>query len=87
MYWQDFERLVVSICDRILGTGTIHFSDGPDGGRDAAFTGRAENYPSSTKPWEGSFVIQAKHCKNPNAYAHSYITCILIAISGEVSNG
>jgi hypothetical protein len=61
----DFEKLVVLICERILGTGTINFTEGIDGGRDAVFKGRADHFPSSSNPWEGKIVIQAKHFKNP----------------------
>ncbi len=35
---KEFENLVALICEKILGTGTIVFSDGKDGGRDALFT-------------------------------------------------
>ena len=31
--WQEFENIVISICEEILGTGTIKFADGKDGGR------------------------------------------------------
>ena len=65
--WQEFEKLVVLICERILGTGTINFSAGPDGGRDGKFIGKAENFPSKAAPWEGRFIIQAKHTKRPEA--------------------
>lgn len=64
---RTFELLVASICEEILGTGTIIFSEGKDGGRDAKFTGRANKFPSETKPWEGKFVIQAKHTIKPFA--------------------
>lgn len=66
LHWQDFEKLVILICERILGTGTINFSTGPDGGRDGKFTGKAEKFPSKTGPWEGKFIIQAKHTEKPN---------------------
>jgi len=58
---KEFELLVVSICEDILGAGTINFSEGKDGGRDAKFTGKANKYPSESQPWEGKFIIQAKH--------------------------
>lgn len=58
---KEFEKLVALICEQILGTGTITFSDGKDGGRDAKFTGKANKFPSEVKPWEGRFIIQAKH--------------------------
>ncbi len=56
-----FEGLVVRICHEILGFGTISFSSGPDGGRDAFFEGTARRFPSEADPWVGQFVIQAKH--------------------------
>ncbi len=67
LHWQEFEDLVILICERILGPGTINFSTGPDGGRDGKFIGKAENFPSKTGPWEGKFIIQAKHTEKPTA--------------------
>ncbi len=64
---QEFEELVICLCQKILGTGTIHFSTGPDGGRDALFNGTAENFPSASNPWHGRFIIQAKHTEKPLA--------------------
>lgn len=63
----SFERLINRICQKILGTGVIEFSPGPDGGRDGKFTGKATKFPSSTDCWEGKFIIQAKHTINPIA--------------------
>ena len=63
----DFESLVNDVCQKILGTGTVRFSQGPDGGRDGRFEGTAENLPSSQDPWSGKFIIQAKHTTNPIA--------------------
>lgn len=63
----DFECLVNDICQKILGTGTVRFSKGPDGGRDGRFDGTAEKLPSSQNPWSGKFIIQAKHTANPIA--------------------
>ncbi len=57
----QFERLVVAICTYLLGEGVQGFSKGPDGGKDARFVGRAERFPSSSAPWEGRMVVQAKH--------------------------
>ena len=64
---EDFESLSVLICEQILGAGTIVFSSGKDGGRDAKFTGKADIFPSKSKPWDGKFIIQAKHTTNPVA--------------------
>ncbi len=63
----DFEELVVKICHEILGLGTISFSSGPDGGRDAYFDGTAQRFPSKADPWTGKFVIQAKHTERADA--------------------
>lgn len=41
LHASEFENLVNSICQKILGTGVISFSDGKDGGRDGKFTGTA----------------------------------------------
>ncbi len=65
--WQDFEDLVVQICHKLLGLGTLQFSTGADGGRDAYFEGTAARYPSSQEPWSGKLVIQAKHTEKADA--------------------
>ena len=63
----EFENLVALICHKVLGTGTVIFSVGKDGGKDARFNGKANNFPSKSKPWEGKIVIQAKHTLRANA--------------------
>jgi len=64
---QEFEALVIHICQKLLGNGTLNFSQGPDGGRDGKFEGTSNQYPSSASPWAGKFIIQAKKKDNPNA--------------------
>jgi len=64
---QEFEALVIQICQKVLGIGTINFSEGPDGGRDGKFEGTSNQYPSAASPWTGKFIIQAKKTNNPNA--------------------
>ena len=64
---KNFENLVALICEEILGTGIIIFSEGKDGGRDAKFTGTANRFPSEKAPWNGKFIIQAKHTTKPEA--------------------
>ena len=56
---KSFERLIQAICIRILGAGTTIFGSGPDGGREATYTGAAP-FPSSSEKWNGYIVIQAK---------------------------
>lgn len=63
----EFETLVAAICCFVLGTGTVVFAAGRDGGRDGAFTGLATKFPSSASPIGGAFIIQAKHTSNPVA--------------------
>lgn len=64
---EDFEKLVCDICQEILGTGTISFSQGPDGGRDGRFNGTSNKFPSESKKWSGKFIIQAKKKSSPTA--------------------
>jgi len=59
--------LVCAICHHILGTGTIVFATGRDGGRDALFVGTAAKFPSENSPLQGKFIVQAKHTGNPAA--------------------
>ena len=63
----QFEALVVELCVYLLGEGTHGFSTGPDEGRDSRFEGTAARFPSTAKPLDGKFVIQAKHTESPIA--------------------
>ena len=63
----NFENLVNTICQEILGTAVVSFSKGKDGGKDGRFEGTANNYPSNSENWSGKFIIQAKHTSNPIA--------------------
>ena len=62
----QFEKLVVFLCQRLLGISVQGFAEGPDGGRDAKFVGTAELYPSKAHPWAGTTIIQAKHTNGYN---------------------
>lgn len=66
---EQFERLIVALCQRLLGISVQGFSKGPDGGRDARFEGTAELHPSKVAPWTGTTIIQAKHT---NGYNRSF---------------
>jgi hypothetical protein len=61
LYPQQFEKLVVAICQSLLGVGVQEFSTGPDGGRDARFEGTANCFPSEKSPLVGKTIVQAKH--------------------------
>ena len=55
-----FEQLVLALAIHILGPGITAFGDGPDGGREASFSGR-QQYPNLADPWDGYGVLQAKY--------------------------
>lgn len=62
----QFERLVVLLCQHLFGISVQGFAKGPDGGRDGRFVGTAELHPSRANPWRGTTVIQAKHTNGVN---------------------
>ena len=63
---EQFETLVVLLCQRLLGISVQGFATGPDGGRDGKFVGTAELHPSRAEPWKGITIIQAKHTNGFN---------------------
>ena len=65
---EQFERLIVLLCQRLLGISVQGFATGPDGGRDAKFVGTAELHPSKVDPWSGTTIIQAKHTNGYNRH-------------------
>lgn len=62
----QFEQLVVLLCQRLLGMAVQGFAKGVDGGRDAKFVGTAQLLPSTAAPWVGTTIIQAKHTTGYN---------------------
>lgn len=62
----QFEGLVVAVCQFLLGVAVQGFAGGPDGGRDAKFMGTAELHPSKAEPWKGTVIVQAKHTNGLN---------------------
>lgn len=64
----QFEELIVLICQKLLGISVQGFATGPDGGRDAKFVGTAELHPSRSAPWQGTTIIQAKHTNACNSH-------------------
>lgn len=62
----QFETLIVLLCQRLLGIAVQGFAKGPDGGRDAKFVGTAEQFPSRSALWVGTTIIQAKHTVGTN---------------------
>lgn len=64
----QYEQLVVFICQELLGISVQGFAKGPDGGRDAKFVGTADLFPSKSSPWVGTVIIQAKHTNGYNKH-------------------
>lgn len=62
----QFEKLIVLLCQRLLGMSVQGFAKGVDGGRDAKFVGTAQLLPSTAAPWVGTTIIQAKHTSGFN---------------------
>lgn len=68
---RNFEHLIQALSKKIIGEGLSVFGTGPDGQREATFNGKAP-YPSSTEPWDGYWIIQAKF-KEPNTKKPDYL--------------
>lgn len=62
----QFEELVVFICQKLLGMGVQPFAKGKDAGKDARFHGTAAEIPSPSDSWKGKVIIQAKHTNGIN---------------------
>ena len=56
---KNFENLVQALSKKIIGEGVSIYGIGPDGQREATFSGKAP-YPSVEECWDGYWVIQAK---------------------------
>lgn len=80
----QFEKIVVSIGQRLFGAGLMGFAAGKDGGRDAKFKGTAELYPSKASPWTGCTIIQSKHTNGINASFSDPDMCNLEKMTGLV---
>ncbi|MDK9700144.1 MAG: hypothetical protein OEM52_08375 [bacterium] len=64
---RSFEHIVQALAKKVIGEGVTPFGDGPDGGREATFTGPMD-YPSKTKgKWDGYLVIQCKYRQRPES--------------------
>lgn len=77
---EQFEQLIVFLCQRLLGISVQGFAKGPDGGRDAKFVGTAELHPSTAAPWRGTTIIQAKHT---NGYNRNFSESDFYSITGK----
>ena len=48
---RSFEHVIQALMIKFLAVGTVVFGDGPDGGREAAFTG-ATTYDTGSGEWD-----------------------------------
>jgi hypothetical protein len=55
-----FERMCQALAVCVLGPGIEVFGTGPDGGREASFSGLVQ-YPSLADSWNGYGILQAKY--------------------------
>lgn len=63
-----FEQLAVALSVKVLGPGVEAFGSGPDGGREATYTGPVNWSATSgfgVGSWDGYVVIQAKQREHP----------------------
>jgi adenylate kinase family enzyme len=68
-----FEQMVVSLAHHYIGTGVQAFGDGPDGGREATYTGPIDwsaTVPGDAERWDGTCVFQAKFKNRPSDHAY-----------------
>ena len=56
---RDFEHLTQSLALKVISSAVTTFGDGPDGGREASYTGKML-YPSNANNWDGYLVMQCK---------------------------
>jgi hypothetical protein len=56
---RDFEHLIQSLSQKILGNNSLVFGDGADGARELTYTGKA-HFPNTNSCGDGYWVIQAK---------------------------
>ena len=56
----DFEHLIQSLTQKLLGDNSIVFGAGPDGARELTYVGSAD-YPNKIDQWKGYWIVQAKY--------------------------
>lgn len=61
---RSFEQFAQGLASEMLGRGIMVFGDGPDGGREAEYTGQL-SYPNDQDRWMGRTVMQAKFRQRP----------------------
>ncbi len=63
---REFEHMVQALVLKKLGARVSVFGDGPDGGREATYTGRCQvGGDLTSETWDGYVVVQAKFLARP----------------------
>ena len=65
----QFEDMIRALCVKAIGPGVTVFGDGPDGGREASYSGNFDM--TSGETWSGHTVIQAKFMVTPQSPAEN----------------
>lgn len=61
----EFENMTAALFEKSLGASVEQFGVGPDGGREATFTGRVALLGQETLDWDGYVVLQSKFRARP----------------------
>ncbi len=64
--WNDFQNLCLTVTSEVFGQTVRDFLPNNDAGRDGAFYGTWIS--TESEPYQGDFVIQAKHTSNLSAF-------------------
>lgn len=83
---RSFEHMVQALSCKILGPGLVVFGDGPDGGREATFTGKTGHFPSTDTCWDGYVVVQAKFRLRPTGKTHEDGQWVLKELKKELDD-
>lgn len=79
---RSFEQLIQALALEILGRKVTVFGDGPDGGREATFSGSI-NFPTENQNWNGYGIVQAKFKQQPDSRAHKNADWALNELKNE----
>jgi hypothetical protein len=82
--WQEFEGLSSFYLKKLIGAGLIIFDGSQDMGRDAAFSGTANEYPSHSAPYSGDWIFQVKHRITKSRTIAQVEKELLRTLSGEL---
>jgi len=85
LHWDEFERLVKFYLKDVVGEGVWTFDGSKDKGRDAAYHGSANSFPSRAAPWKGDWMFQAKHRTLRSSTLHQVEDKLIASLSVELN--